>query len=136
MFSLLDGISSITIGVILWFALDQMSISSTLSAGVMVAFVQYTQNLFDPLKQLGNKIAMLQGAFTAIDRIFYIFSQNDFIEGSDTLDSIKGEVNIENLSFAYSGEEEAKVLKEINLNIPAGKSLAMLARPDLVSRHL
>ena len=50
-----------------------MSISSTLSAGVMVAFVQYTQNLFDPLKQLGNKIAMLQGAFTAIDRIFYIF---------------------------------------------------------------
>ena len=126
MFSLLDGISSITIGVILWFALDQMSISSTLSAGVMVAFVQYTQNLFDPLKQLGNKIAMLQGAFTAIDRIFYIFSQNDFIEGSDTLDSIKGEVNIENLSFAYSGEEEAKVLNEINLNIPAGKSLAIV----------
>ena len=38
MFSLLDGISSITIGVILWFALDQMSVSSTLSAGVMVAF--------------------------------------------------------------------------------------------------
>ena len=73
MFSLLDGISSITIGVILWFALDSLSAETTLSAGVMIAFVQYTQNLFDPLKQLGNKIAMLQGAFTAIDRIFHIF---------------------------------------------------------------
>ena len=101
----------------------------------MVAFVQYT-NLFDPLKQLGNKIAMLQGAFTAIDRIFHIFSENDFIEGDEGLEAIQGEVNIEDLSFSYSKDEDTKVLKDINLNIPAGKSLAIVGSMDQVNQLL
>ena len=131
MFSLLDGISSITIGVILWFALDQVSASSAISAGVSLSLCHgclcaIHAKPFDPLKQLGNKIAMLQGAFTAIDRIFHIFSENDFIEGDEGLEAIKGEVNIEDLSFSYSKDEDTKVLKDINLNIPAGKSLAIV----------
>lgn len=122
LFSLLDGISSITIGLVLWFTVRPSE--AILSAGIMIAFVQYVQNLFDPLKQLANKIAMLQGAFTAIDRVFSIFDTQDFIGGEKPAEILMGKVDFVDLSFSYN--PPSPTLKHISFSIPGGESLALV----------
>ncbi|WP_176736923.1 ABC transporter ATP-binding protein [Oligoflexus tunisiensis] len=124
LFALLDGVSSITIGIVLWLAVSQFHDSSALSAGVMIAFVQYIQNLFDPLKQLGNKIAMLQGAFTAIDRIFGIFETREFISGTAAVPGLEGTVEFKNVSFQYLPDQ--KTLHNVSFHLHQGQSLAIV----------
>jgi ATP-binding cassette subfamily B protein len=124
LFALLDGVSSVTIGIILWLAVSNMHDSTVLSAGIMIAFVQYVQNLFDPLKQLGNKIAMLQGAFTAIDRIFGIFDTQDFIQGDKPVKNLEGTVAFQNVSFQYL--PDSKTLNHVSFQLDRGQSLAIV----------
>ncbi|MBC7658464.1 MAG: ABC transporter ATP-binding protein [Chitinophagaceae bacterium] len=123
LFSLLDGIASITIGLVLWFTV-RPSAETFLSAGIMIAFVQYVQNLFDPLKQLANKIAMLQGAFTAIDRVFSIFDTHEFIGGDGPAEILMGKVEFVDVSFAYN--PPTPTLQNLNFAIPSGDSLALV----------
>jgi ATP-binding cassette subfamily B multidrug efflux pump len=122
LFSLLDGIASITIGLVLWFTIRPSD--TILSAGIMIAFVQYVQNLFDPLKQLANKIAMLQGAFTAIDRVFSIFDTKEFISGDEPSEVLLGKVEFVDMSFSYN--PPTPTLEHVSFSIPAGESLALV----------
>jgi ATP-binding cassette subfamily B protein len=133
MFALLDGIASITMGVFLWFAVSPFAAGATedLTAGVIIAFVAYIVNLYDPLKHLGNKIAMLQGAFTSIDRIFGILETDDFIGGKRKLKELKGEVEFKHVAFGYRGTKNKadlgkKVLRDVSFKVNQGQSLALV----------
>lgn len=124
MFSVLDGIASVTVGLVLWLVVDGAFGLAAVSAGVLVAFVQYVQQLFEPLKQLGNKIAMLQGAFTSIDRIFGVLRQDERIGGMQPAPKLCGDVRFEHVSFAYSAQ--SPVLKDVSFHLQAGHSLALV----------
>jgi ATP-binding cassette subfamily B protein len=129
MFAVLDGIASITVGLVLWVAASKLglttSLSSTMSAGIIVAFVQYIQQLFDPLKNLGNKMAMLQGAFSSIDRIFGILATEDKIPGEKKLAVMGGHVRFDHVNFRY-GEDGGAILKDVSFDLPPGESLAIV----------
>ena len=136
MFAVLEGIASITTGLLLWWALSPSR--TALSAGIVVAFVQYVQQLFEPLKQLGSKMAMLQGAFTSIERIFGILEVDDKIVGADPLKDPRASVHFKNVGFAYrspgkptggvtpSNVKAKGILHDISFDLPAGKSLALV----------
>ncbi|MGE0174297.1 MAG: ABC transporter ATP-binding protein [Oligoflexales bacterium] len=131
MFSVLDGISAITLGVVLWFAISQIpgQQDNAVSLGVMVAFVSYIQNIFEPLKQLGNKIAMMQGVFTSLDRIFSLLERTDFIQGTDTSPLRSGHIKFDNVSFSYQGKDNAKKqLNGINFEVKDKGSLAIVGK--------
>lgn len=127
MFSVLDGIASITIGVVLWFAVTHIGQNSTLTAGLMVAFVAYLQNLFEPLKNLGNKMAMLQGAFASFSRIFDVIDTKEFVEGHEKISQVAGHIEFRNVSFRYSSNpQDSLILRHINFDLPAGQSMALV----------
>lgn len=132
MFAVLDGIASVTVGLVLWLILKGTLLrlgggTAVLSAGVMVAFVQYVQQLFEPLKQLGNKMAMLQGAFTSIERIFGLFEHEDKIGGTEPVAKLRGEVAFEHVSFSYDAQNPASAtLRDVSFRLPAGQSLAII----------
>jgi ABC-type multidrug transport system fused ATPase/permease subunit len=127
MFSSIDGISSITLGVVLFIAIKATGHGTDLTAGILVAFVQYVQQLFEPLKQLGTKMAMLQGAFTSMERIFGLLDRNDKVSGSAPV-SWPNSVTIDfkNVSFAYK-PHGTDALSNVSFSLPAGKSLAIIA---------
>ena len=125
MYSLLDGIASITVGLVLWIAAIKLGFTATVSAGIVVAFVQYIQQLFDPLKNLGNKMAMLQGAFSSIDRIFGILAKDEKISGKQELPVIRGHVSFNHVTFQY-GTDGGKTLDDISFDLPSGHSLAIV----------
>jgi ATP-binding cassette subfamily B protein len=126
MFAAIDGISSITLGIVLFIAIKATGLAEDLTAGVMVAFVQYVQQLFEPLKQLGSKMAMLQGAFTSMERIFGLLDRQDHVQG-DQPASWNGAVNLsfEQVTFAYQAEHQP-VLRSVSFDLPAGTSLAIV----------
>jgi ATP-binding cassette subfamily B multidrug efflux pump len=126
MFATIDGISSITLGVALFMAVKWSGYSDNLTAGLMVAFIQYIQQLFEPLKQLGTKMAMLQGAFTSIERIFGLMEKQEFVAGDRTMRwPSQVDVQFDNVSFSYT-TSKSKTLSDISFRVPAGSSLAII----------
>ncbi len=129
LFAILDGIAAITIGVVLWYAVTHVGgPNEALSAGLMVAFVQYLQNIFEPLKQLGNKIAMLQGAFTSLERIFGVLDTQEFVEGAAPCTrKLQGTVQFKDVTFYYKKNNSVHpVLHNVSFHMPAGQSLALV----------
>lgn len=126
MFATLDGIASITLGIVLFTVIRTAGIGSDLTAGVIVGFVQYVQQLFEPLKQLGTKMAMLQGAFTSIDRIFGLLDRDDHIPGTEKASwPTAPHVKFSHVHFSY-GAESGAVLKDVSFDLPGGSSLAIV----------
>ncbi|MEM7250594.1 MAG: ABC transporter ATP-binding protein [Pseudomonadota bacterium] len=68
LYSLVDGLTSLTLAFILWVAAGQLLLG-TLTIGVLVAFIEYIQRLFVPVRELSQQLAVLQRAFAAIDHI-------------------------------------------------------------------
>lgn len=136
LFSFLDGLSSVCIGGALFLVLSfQLSHSGAIpgmgvaTAGTLVAFVQYMFQLFEPLKMLGNKIAMLQGVFTAIDRIFGILNVTESIEGGRRVESLSGKIDVTDLSYRYGQDSAAPlILSKVSFNLQSGESLAIVGR--------
>ena len=126
MFSTLDGMAVITMGVFLWVALAGLAGEATLTPGLLVAFIAYINAMFEPLKQLGNKMAMMQGAFTSIDRIFGIMETRDFVAGQDRLPSIAGHIEFDHVSFSYGGRPQDQVLHDISFELNQGESMAIV----------
>ncbi len=127
MFAVLDGIASITIGVVLWLIVKEFysEAATAVSVGVVIAFVQYIQQLFEPMKHLGNKMAMLQGAFTSIDRIFTILAKDDFVSGSGEPGKVEGRLSFKHVSFSYNNQAKP-VLHDVSFSINPGESLAIV----------
>jgi ATP-binding cassette subfamily B protein len=135
MFAVLDGFSAMTTGMVLWLAIRHLApgaasgdslLASGVSAGVLVAFVQYVQQMFEPLKQLGNKMAMLQGAFTSIDRIFGLLETKDAIGGTEEAHITRGHVRFDQVGFTYESRNDRPVLRGVSFDLPAGQSLALV----------
>lgn len=128
MFASIDGISSITLGIALYLAISWAGYENVFSAGLIVAFVQYIQQLFEPLKQLGTKMAMLQGAYTSIDRIFGLLDLTEKIGGElPAAWEHPASIEFKRVSFSYKkGTQD--VLKDINFKLPAGRSMAVIGR--------
>jgi ATP-binding cassette subfamily B protein len=67
---------------------------------------------------------MLQGAFTAIDRIFGIFENRDFIKGEQPVQKLDGTVEFKNVSFQYL--PDSKTLHDVSFRLERGQSLAIV----------
>ena len=126
LFALLDGIAAVSIGIIFWVvAINVFELEANgITAGLLIAFVQYAQQVFEPLKQLGSKIAMLQGSFTAIDRIFGLLEEEYHPSGTKKPTEVQGHVRFENITFAYA--ENPPVLKNISFDLAPGSSTALV----------
>src|SRR5690606_13883447 len=126
MFSFVDALTSIAVGVVLYFAIISATGVEIITAGVMIAFVQYIQQMFEPVKHLSNKIAMLQGAFTSVDRIFGVLEESDFIKGDRNPSALQGSVEFDNVTFFYRDDQQRPTLADVSFKLDSGKSLAIV----------
>ncbi|MFD9881116.1 ABC transporter ATP-binding protein [Streptomyces alboflavus] len=100
----------------------------TVSIGTLVAFVSLQQGLFRPAVSLLSTGVQIQTSLALFQRIFeYLDLPIDITERDDAirLETVKGEIRFENVSFRYDGQGAA-LLDGIDLAIPAGGSLAVV----------
>ncbi|MFJ5610269.1 ABC transporter ATP-binding protein [Streptomyces sp. NPDC093221] len=99
------------------------------SIGTLVAFVSLQQGLFRPSVSLLSTGVDVQTSLALFQRIFeYLDLPVDITERPDarTLDRVRGDVRFEHVDFAYDPESGAPTLRDIDITVPAGSSLAVV----------
>ncbi len=134
LFAILDGLSSVTFGLVLWVVAHYYFAIDHLSAGVLVGFAQYLQQIFEPLKQLSNKIALLQGAFASIDRVFSLLNEPLFAKPQNLqpCPNLKtSAIEFKNVTFSYNAgdhEDSQPELKNISFKILPQQTVALIGK--------
>lgn len=118
--------SSVTIGLLVWYGGLKVISGGNISLGTIFLFIQMSQMLFRPLRQIADKFNSLQMGMVAAERIFDILeTENIIIENGNYIPkNIKGDINFKDLQFSYVPGET--VLHKINLKIKAGETVAIV----------
>jgi len=119
-------LSSIAIGLIIWYGGGEV-VQSTLTVGVLFAFIQYTEMFFRPIRDLSEKYNILQTAMASSERIFKLLDNKTFVNNPEKpveLGKIKGDIEFKNVWFAYNDEEW--ILKDISFKINPGETIAIV----------
>src|SRR5215203_102565 len=131
-YPMIDFIGTIGVAVVIWFSgyqfIREMSASEKLlTIGVVIAFVQFSQNLFQPIRDLSDKFNILQAAIVASHRIFQLLDLPVEIESPaqpKKSGKIIGKIEFENVWFAY--RDENWVMKDVSFTVNPGESIALV----------
>ncbi len=119
--------TSITIGLLVWFGGRLVGVEfSGVTIGTIFLFIQLSQMLFRPLRQIADKFNTLQMGMVAANRVFNILDTSDFIKNHTTKKNnlIEGKIKFDELSFYYS--ESKPVFDKLNLSINSGEKVAIV----------
>lgn len=118
--------SSVTIGLLVWYGGFNLISGGSISLGTIFLFIQMSQMLFRPLRQIADKFNTLQMGMVGADRIFKILETKSNIEnyGTKNPGSLKGNITFNKLHFSYIQGEE--VLHGISLDIKSGETVAIV----------
>jgi len=124
-FPVVDIISALALGLMVWWGARGV-INEDITFGALVAFPIYLSMLFRPLRFMADKFNTLQMGLVAADRVFGLLDRRDHIEDEGSLqpDRFKGDLEFDNVSFAY--DEINYVLNDISFKIGAGETLALV----------
>ncbi|OEY72097.1 ABC transporter ATP-binding protein [Salegentibacter salarius] len=125
-FPIAEMATSITIGLIVWFGGLRAVADDGITLGVIIAFIELSQLLFRPLRQIADKFNTLQMGMVAANRVFGILDTDSSIsnEGKIEVEDLKGEIEFKNVRFSYTDDEE--VLKGVSFKANAGETIAIV----------
>ncbi len=125
-FPVAEILSSIGIGLIVWFGGGQVVQDSGISVGMIMGFIQYAQMLFRPLRQIADKFNQLQMGIVAGERVFKVIDTQSSIDKNGKIEAknLKGDIVFDNVTFSYVPNE--KVLKGVSLHVKSGQTVAIV----------
>ena len=119
--------TSITIGLLVWFGgLNVIAGSSGIALGIIFLFIQLSQMLFRPLRQIADKFNTLQMGMVAVRRVMAVIDTQESISSNGQIpnNEISGRVAFENVTFSY--KEDETVLHGISFNMAPGETVAVV----------
>lgn len=128
-FAVVNTITDIAPLLVIGYAGYQV-IQGDLTVGTLVAFVAYIDRLYNPLRRLVNSSTTLTQALASMDRVFeFIDEKYDIVDGPNAVEckNVSGNMSFENVTFSYGDDDDDQVvLKDINLNIKSGETVALV----------
>lgn len=129
----IDLIGAIAIGLIIWYAGGNI-LGGKITLGIVIAFVQFNEMFWRPIRDLSEKYNILQTAMASSERIFQLLDDTNLPSvhpSSKPLDHVRGEIEFKNVWFAYNtpsdGTKSAEwVLKNISFHVNAGETIAIV----------
>ncbi|MBD3384246.1 ATP-binding cassette domain-containing protein [candidate division KSB1 bacterium] len=125
-FPAVELISTIALALILWYGGIRI-LSNAVTIGVVVAFIQYAERFFHPIRDLSEKYNILQNAMASSERIFKLLDEPEqTIEPLEKLElpALKGEIEFQNVWFTYNGRDY--VLRDASFKIKPGEKVAVV----------
>ncbi|HUF39416.1 MAG TPA: ABC transporter ATP-binding protein [Anaerolineales bacterium] len=122
-----DLLSSIATALVIWVG-SSLVLDDQLTAGVLVAFVLYIERFFGPIRNLSQRFDNFQSTMAGGERIFDLLDRAIDVKDADdavAMPPIRGAVEFDRVSFHYEDDPEI-VLREIDLVVPAGSTLALV----------
>ena len=130
-FPLVDLIGAVGIALIIWYGgwrvMQNTATEQVLTLGALVAFIQYSQALFQPIRDISDKYNVLQAAMVASHRVFRTLDLPIQImtpERPLKTGRAAGRIEFQNVWFAY--HEEEWVLKDVSFVVEPGQSVALV----------
>lgn len=134
-------IDSVKLNFLVWPSIDIISVASisliylfgilifdsSIKVGVLVAFIGYVWRFWAPITNIGNFYNTIINAMAYLERIFETMDEKPLIHDESNakiLPSIEGHVEFKNVTFMY--EEDNPILKNIDMNINSGESIALV----------
>lgn len=106
----------------------QLVLGEYVTIGLLVAFIQYTDQAFQPIRQLADRYNTLQSAMASSERVFRLLDTPAGIEDPAQPKQlpmpVRGEIVFDNVIFGYNPDEP--VLKGVSFTIPAGQAVAVV----------
>jgi len=125
-FPVVEMLSAISLALIIWYGGGEV-IQKHLTVGVLLAFFQYTEMFWRPVRDLSDKYNILQTAMASSERIFKLLDDETIIQDpaeAKLPNKVKGEVEFKNVWFAYNAEDY--VLKNVSFKINPGERVAIV----------
>ena len=122
-----EMISSFAMALVVWYGGAQ-ALSSELTVGVLLAFIQYVRQFFRPIQQLSEKYNTLQSAFAASERIFGILDETNKVSSPEKpidTEIVRGEIRFQDVWFKYN-ENEDYVSKNLSFTVKPGETIAIV----------
>ncbi|MEC1778071.1 ABC transporter ATP-binding protein [Schinkia azotoformans] len=126
-FAVVNTITDIAPLIVIAFA-GYAVITKDISVGTMVAFVNYMDKLYNPLRRLINSSTTLTQSIASMDRVFeFIDEEYDIIDKPDAVElkKVEGKITFDKVSFKYN-DNDALVLKELSLDVKPGETIALV----------
>jgi ATP-binding cassette, subfamily B, multidrug efflux pump len=137
LFSVMDGVAAFAIALMIWFAAPDVLVGDgVLTLGLLFAFIDYLQRIFEPIKQFSSKLATIQRAAASLERIYGLLDEPtetrslpapDPMSPVDPLEGWRGGVRVRDLSFSYK-EDGPDVLRDVSFDIAPGEVVAVVGR--------
>ncbi|WP_339238047.1 ABC transporter ATP-binding protein [Oceanobacillus sp. FSL W7-1281] len=112
------------VGFIWYFGASSFDMTSLISIGVLYAFVDYINRLFEPVTDIVNQLPLIEQARVAGSRVFELLDQPAEETDKRAIDKYRGTISFDHVSFAYQKDEY--ILKDISFNVGAGQTTAFV----------
>ena len=126
-----DILASIAIGLVVWTGGVQ-ALGGSLTVGVLIAFIQYARQFFEPIRNLSDQFNTLQSAMAGAERIFGVLDNDSSLpESEKPLPSrkLEGLIEFRNVWFTYGDadqEEPNWVLRDVSFTVEPGQCVAIV----------
>ncbi len=124
LFSSVDLATNLTRALIFWYGAKLLG-AGEISIGTVYVFTDYMTRFFRPLMDLSAKYSVMQSSMSSAERVFQLLDEEPEIAGprERRLPEPRGEVEFENVTFAYGSEP---VLKNVSFRVAAGERVAFV----------
>jgi len=125
-FPIIEIFSALTIGLLLWYG-GGLVVQNVVEAGVIVAFIQYIQRMYHPIRDLAEKYNIMQAAMASSERVFTLLDTPERIKNPErpqSVERMRGEIEFKNVWLSYHPGEA--VLKDISFRIRPGEKVALV----------
>lgn len=131
-FPAVEFFSAVAFGLIIWYGGSAIigkppTMDGALTLGTLIAFIQYTEMFFRPLRDLADKYNILQGAMASSERVFKLLDDDTIISQPtepEKIHRIHGGIEFKNVWFAYNDEDY--ILKNISFTVKQGETVAFV----------
>ncbi len=129
----IDLIASTALGLVIWVG-GVRALGGTLTLGVLVAFIQYARQFFDPIRNLSDQYNTLQSAMAGAERIFDLLDSDEALPVRDEpvpVPKLSGTIEFENVWFTYQtdldeSQEPDWVLRDVSFSVSPGQTVAIV----------
>ncbi len=132
-FPTIEFLSSVSFALIIWYGgstimgMKTNPLADVLTLGTLIAFIQYTEMFFRPLRDLADKYNILQNAMASSERVFKLLDDDTIVSQPNEivhLEKVRGDIEFKNVWFAYNDEDY--ILNNISFHVKPGETVAFV----------